>query len=122
MIIFRTLLKQRFSTHSNLLNFAFRESFENESDSDIDIFDIPNENVKVVTNEQELMALISQHVDPKILIDIFNQNKKIFGIQHSLLTIRIIAHFLNSVKIYQNEPTFQKGMKEISTLLNNNLN
>ncbi|CAD8045736.1 unnamed protein product [Paramecium sonneborni] len=122
MIIFRTLLKQRFSTHSNLLNFVFQDNVDNESDNDIDIFDIPNENVKTVRNEQELMALISQHVDPKILIDIFNQNKNIFGLQHSLLTIRIIAHFLNSLKAYQQDSIFQNGMKEISTLLNNHLN
>ncbi|CAD8146399.1 unnamed protein product [Paramecium pentaurelia] len=121
MIIFKTLLKWRFSTHTNLINFVLRDGFENESDSDIDIFDFPKGDVKVVQNEQELMALISQHVDPKILIDIFNKNKNIFGLQHSLLTIRIIAHFLNSLKLYENETIFRQGMGEISKLLNNQL-
>ncbi|CAD8137572.1 unnamed protein product [Paramecium pentaurelia] len=121
MIIFRTLLKQRFSTQTNLLNFSFRDNFQHESDDDIDIIDSSKEDVKVVQNEQELMALISQHVDPKILIDIFNKNKYIFSLQHSLLTIRIIAHFLNSVKNYQSEPIFRQGMGEISKLLNSQL-
>lgn len=48
MIIFRTLLKCRFSTQTNLINFALRDGFENESDSDIDIFDFPKEDVKIV--------------------------------------------------------------------------
>lgn len=48
MIIFRTLLKCRFSTQTNLINFAIRDSYVNESDSDIDIFDFPKEDVKVV--------------------------------------------------------------------------
>ncbi|CAD8044258.1 unnamed protein product [Paramecium primaurelia] len=121
MIIFRTLLKQRFSTQTNLLNFSFKDNFQHESDDDIDIIDSSKEDVKIVQNEQELMALISQHVDPKILIDIFNKNKYIFSLQHSLLTIRIIAHFLNSVKNYQSEPIFRQGMGEISKLLNNQL-
>ncbi|CAK83256.1 unnamed protein product (macronuclear) [Paramecium tetraurelia] len=121
MIIFRTLLKWRFSTHTNQINFAFRDRFENQSDSDIDIFDFPKEDVRIVQNESELMTLISQHVDPKVLIDIFNKNRSIFGIQHCQLTIRIIAHFLSSVKIYENEPTFHQGMGEISNFLNSQL-
>ena len=48
MIIFKTLLKWRFSTHTNLINFVLRDGFENESDSDIDIFDFPKGDVKVV--------------------------------------------------------------------------
>lgn len=48
MIIFRTLLKQRFSTQPSLLNLSFRDGFENESDDDIDILDSPKEDVKAV--------------------------------------------------------------------------
>ncbi|CAD8135022.1 unnamed protein product [Paramecium octaurelia] len=121
MIILRTLLKQRFSTQTSFINFSIRDGFENESEDDIDIIDSPKEEIKVVQNEQELMALISQHVDPKTLIDIFNKNKYIFSLQHSLLTIRIIAHFLSSVKYYENEPIFRQGIGEISKLLNNQL-
>ncbi|CAK78903.1 unnamed protein product (macronuclear) [Paramecium tetraurelia] len=121
MIILRTLLKQRFSTQTSFINFSTRDGFENESDDDIDIIDSPKEEVKVVQNEQELMTLISEHVDPKTLIDIFNKNKYIFSLQHSLLTIRIIAHFLNSVKYYENEPIFRKGMGDIAILLNNQI-
>jgi hypothetical protein len=75
-MIMRLFRRHAFCTY-NISNFI--TPYEHDAESDIEVNELPPKQLRLAENDQDLMAIISEHIDPKVLMEIYMLNKPLYG-------------------------------------------